>query len=128
MKKITIPLPSRERLGEGGQKKLALIARQLRNNSTDVEQLLWSQIRNRQIAGLKFRRQQRIDFYVVDFICYEKKVIVELDGGQHAISHEKDLSRDKYLKSQGFRILRFWNNEVLQNVEGVKGAIWQALT
>jgi very-short-patch-repair endonuclease len=84
---------------------------------TDAEFKLWCRISNKQL-GVKFRRQYPVDNYIVDFICLEKRLIVEVDGGQHAES-VNDKSRDEYLKSQGFRILRFWNNEVLSNTEGV---------
>ena len=71
------------------------------------------------MAGLKFRRQQPIDNYVVDFVCFEKRIIMEVDGGQHSSERNKDFERDDYLIRNGFKILRFWNNEVLQNMEGV---------
>jgi len=68
---------------------------------------------------VKFRRQQPIDNYVVDFVCFEKRIVIEVDGGQHAINRFKDIEREKYLIKNGFMILRFWNNEVLQNTDGV---------
>ena len=71
------------------------------------------------MEGFKFRRQQPIDCYIVDFVCFEKKIIVEIDGGQHAIQKENDTIRDAYLRQQGFRVLRFWNNDVMQNLNGV---------
>ena len=71
----------------------------------------------RQMEGFKFRRQQPIDKYIVDFVCFENRVIIEVDGGQH--SAEKDIERDSYLKRHGFKVLRFWNNEVLTNISGV---------
>jgi very-short-patch-repair endonuclease len=72
----------------------------------------------KQMGGLKFRRQQPIDHYIVDFVCFENRLIIEIDGGQHA-ENEKDLERDKYLAENGFKVLRFWNNEVFTNIEGV---------
>ena len=72
----------------------------------------------KQMEGLKFRRQQPIDNYIVDFVCLEKRIVIEIDGGQHA-AQEKDVFRDEYLRQQGFNVLRFWNNEVLQNINGV---------
>ncbi len=99
--------------------KTTTIARTLRRNSTDAENLLWRQLRRKGLSGLKFRRQQPIDSYIVDLICFEKRIIIEIDGGQHALEREKDAERDNYLKRNGFKILRFWNNEVLQNMEGV---------
>ena len=71
------------------------------------------------MGGFKFRRQQPIGNYIVDFVCFENRIVIEVDGGQHAIEKEKDSERTKWLESQGFKILRFWNNEVLMNIEGV---------
>ncbi|MDB5478414.1 MAG: very-short-patch-repair endonuclease [Alphaproteobacteria bacterium] len=88
----------------------------LRRNLTEAEKLLWHHLRGKNIAH-KFRRQEPIDRYIADFVCFEKRLIVELDGGQHTV--EKDAERTQYLESQGFMILRFWNHDVLQNVEGV---------
>jgi very-short-patch-repair endonuclease len=107
------------------RKKLIPIARRFRKKMTDAEFKLWEYLRNKQL-GVKFRRQCPIDNYVVDFLCFEKRLIVEVDGGQHA-ELAKDKSRDKYLKSQGFKVLRFWNNDVLSNTEGVIERIIQVL-
>jgi len=71
------------------------------------------------MEGFKFRRQQPIDNYIVDFICLENRVVIEVDGGQHAVEKEKDRERDNYLQRHGFKVLRFWNNDVLQNIKGV---------
>jgi len=71
------------------------------------------------MEGFKFRRQQPIDSYIVDFVCLGNRIIIELDGGQHATQKEEDIERDTYLRQHGFSILRFWNNEVLQNINGV---------
>ncbi len=98
--------------------KLNKLARELRNNTTDAERLLWKYLRARQLEGLKFRRQEPIGDYIVDFICYEKSIIIEVDGGQH-FEEIKDQERDKHLMSKGFKVKRFWNNEVLTNIEGV---------
>lgn len=103
-------------------------AKELRNNPTEAERILWQHLRLRQFGGYKFRRQQPLGNYIVDFVCLGKRLVVEVDGGQHNSQHSYDEQRDAWLEQQGFRVLRFWNNEVLQNVEGVKGAIWQALT
>jgi len=73
----------------------------------------------KQMEGLKFRRQQPIDSYIVDFVCFEKRIIIEVDGGQHAVEKNKDQERDSYLRQFGFKVLRFWNNDVLQNTSGV---------
>ena len=103
-------------------------ARRLRSNLTDAESYLWRHLRFRQIAGHKFRRQRPIGPYIVDFVCLEKKVVIEVDGGQHAQTQTLDDTRDKWLRSQGYVVLRFWNNEVLREVEAIKEAILRALT
>ncbi|WP_398474952.1 endonuclease domain-containing protein [Tardiphaga sp.] len=103
-----------------------LKSRELRANSTDTETKLWNALRNRQIAGFKFVRQEPIGHYICDFVCPEKMVVVEADGGQHL--HSKcDEARDRYLREQGYRVLRFWNNDVLSNIEGVAMTIEAAL-
>src|SRR5881275_1085054 len=102
-------------------------ARQLRRNLTEAEQTLWRHLRLRQLDGCKFRRQQPIGPYIVDFICFETRLIVELDGGQHNSQTTSDAERSAWLKTQGFRVLRFWNHEVLQNIEAVKESIREAL-
>jgi very-short-patch-repair endonuclease len=94
-------------------------ARELRRNLSDAEQHLWDSLRRRQMAGCKFRRQTPIGLYIVDFICYEERLIVEVDGGQHAEQVAYDRKRDAWLKQQGYTVLRFWNNEVLENAQGV---------
>ena len=99
------------------------LARDLRTNQTDAEQLLWRHLRNRLFMGTKFRRQQVIGPYIVDFVCFEQRLIVELDGGQHAENVECDTRRTVLLESQGFRVMRFWNNEALSNIEGMLEAI-----
>ena len=71
------------------------------------------------MEGFKFRRQEPIDNYIVDFVCFENRLIIEVDGGQHAAEKEKDIERDNYLMRNGFKVLRFWNNEVFTNIEGV---------
>jgi len=98
------------------------IARKLRINSTDTEKYLWKYLRERQLEGIKFRRQHPIGKYIVDFINLEKKIIIELDGGQH-LDNKKDKLRDRWLKEQGYKVLRFWDNEVLINIEGVMESI-----
>ena len=99
------------------QKKITKLARGLRKSHTDTELLLWKYLRTRQMEGVKFRRQQPIGKYVVDFVSFEKRVVIEVDGGQH--SEEVDKERDQWLNNEGFKVLRFWNNEVLKNTEGV---------
>ena len=109
---------------------LISFAKKLRNNLTDAEKRLWYFLRTKQVSGLKFRRQAPIGPYIVDFVCFPKKLVIELDGGQHAeIWHkEKDAKRDAWLASQGFTVLRFWDNEVLQNMEGVGEKIIKTLS
>ncbi len=94
-------------------------ARRLRRNSTDAERKLWSQLRNSQLDGYKFRRQQPIGFYIADFVCEQAGLIVELDGGQHAETIEADARRTAYLNQRGYRVRRFWNIDVMTNMEGV---------
>ena len=102
-------------------------ARALRARPTDAERKLWEVLRNQQLAGHKFRRQAPIGRYIADFVCFERKLVVEVDGGQHAIDTEKDAARTAWLKFQGFCVLRFWNNDVLGNTEGVVQTICKAL-
>jgi very-short-patch-repair endonuclease len=99
--------------------KLTKYAKRLRRNSTQAEALLWSRIRGRQIEGIKFRRQQPIEYFIVDFISFEKRIVVELDGGQHAIDKGKDSKRDRLLTENGFTVFRFWDNQVFENLDGV---------
>ena len=102
-------------------------ARELRKNPTDAERLLWMYLRYRQINVHKFRRQRPIGQYVVDFVCLEKALVIELDGGQHSQQVVYDSQRSRWLEAQGFRVLRFWNNQVLEEIETVKAAILEAL-
>ena len=102
-------------------------AKALRQNQTNAEGLLWHYLRNKQLDGHKFRRQQPIGPYIVDFACLPRKLIVELDGGQHAKQKAYDKKRDTFLKDKGYRILRFWNNEVFENCFGVLESIYNAL-
>ena len=101
--------------------------RQLRQTQTKAEQKLWQKLRNRQLDNAKFRRQHPIKPYVVDFFCQEAKLIVEIDGGHHAEQINQDQERTKFLESKGYKILRFWNNEVLNNIEGVLQTISENL-
>lgn len=102
-------------------------ARQLRKNPTDAERLLWQKLRFWQVDGRKFRRQQPLGGYIVDFVCLEGRLIVELDGGQHADRNAYDKKRDDWLRNQGFVILRFWNHDVLNNIDGVMEQILDSL-
>ncbi len=99
--------------------KFVAIAKNLRKNPTDAENLLWSRLKARQIEGFKFRRQEPVGNYIADFVCFEKLIIVEVDGGQHAFKDSNDSKRDGWFRSQGFKVLRFWNNDVFGNIEGV---------
>ena len=92
-------------------------AARLRRAQTDVEQRFWLAVRDRRLAGAKFRRQATIGAYVVDFVCIEAMLVVELDGGQH--DEAADAVRTRFLEAQGYRVLRFWNNEILENMDGV---------
>lgn len=94
---------------------------------TDTERCLWSRLRRRQINGYKFRRQFPLGRYVADFVCLEARLIIEVDGGQHAKQTDEDKLRDKWLVSQDFRVLRFWNNDVLHETDAVMEAIMRAL-
>ena len=102
-------------------------ARTLRKPQTDAEALLWYYIRDKQLDGYKFRRQQPIGPYIVDFACLSKKILIELDGGHHAGQREQDEARDRFLRNEGYRVLRFWNNEVFENCSGVLEAIRAAV-
>ena len=97
--------------------------RELRRRATKLEQLLWWALRNRRQDGLKFRRQHSIGPFIVDFVCLEKKLVVELDGDYHDYVVEKDERRQRYLEAQGFRVIRFLNEEVLDDLEAVALAI-----
>jgi len=102
----------------GQNEKSIRLARRLRIDQTDAETVLWNRIRNRRIDGNKFVRQEPIIGYICDFVCREKRLIVEVDGGQHNES-AADAIRDERLREKGYKILRFWNNDVLGNIEGV---------
>ncbi|MBV9627670.1 MAG: endonuclease domain-containing protein [Xanthobacteraceae bacterium] len=101
-------------------------ARELRRNSTRAELRLWQKLRSRGVDGHKFVRQEPIGPYVADFVCRKARLIIELDGGQHADS-TRDAIRDRWLVDRGYRILRFWNNDVFTNIEGVWLTIAAAL-
>jgi len=102
-------------------------ARQLRQQGTDAETLMWYLVRDRRLGGFKFRRQHPLPPYVADYYCHEAKLCVELDGGQHADQKEYDARRDADFRDRGIRTLRFWNNQVLTETENVLAALWEAL-
>jgi very-short-patch-repair endonuclease len=99
----------------------------LRQKATDAEQRLWRRLRNRQVCGAKFRRQHPLPPYVVDFVCLEKRLVIEADGGQHLERQAHDEKRTAFLEAQGFRVMRFWNDEILTQTEDVLEAIFRAL-
>ncbi len=102
-------------------------ARTLRHVLTDAEVKLWHRLRNRQLANAKFRRQAPIGPYIADFFCADAKLIVEVDGSQHAESAH-DTKRDAFLQAQGYHVLRFWNGEIFDNLDGVLETLYLALT
>ena len=99
-------------------------ARVLRNALTDAEKLLWNSIRRCQIKGVKFKRQYLIGSYIVDFICHSHKLIIEVDGNQHMEQTEYDANRTEFLEARGYKVLRFWNNEIFLHLSGVLESIW----
>ena len=100
-------------------KQLRERSRDLRKNLTDAEQKLWQKLRKKQIHGNKFRRQFVLGNYIVDFICLDKRLIIEVDGGQHMDNAGYDSQRDEWLNKQNFKVLRFWNNQVLYEMDSV---------
>ncbi len=101
-------------------------ARALRANLTDAERALWQKIRGKQL-GAKFRRQAPVGPYIADFLSHEARLVIEVDGGQHGATEEYDVSRTAYIEEQGFKVLRFWNNEVLENMDGVLIRVMEVL-
>ena len=101
--------------------------RKLRALQTEAEKKIWSRLRNRQLAGFKFRRQYPIPPYIVDFVCLEARLILEIDGGQHALRQDADERRTAALESRGFQVVRFWNNEVLSTTDAVLDRVLQVL-
>ena len=102
-------------------------AREMRSQMTDAEALLWRLLRNRRIAGAKFRRQHPVGRYILDYYCVEKKLAIELDGRQHSDAADYDQRRDNWLDTQGIRVLRFWNNQMLAETVAVMEAIYFAV-
>jgi len=103
--------------------------RQLRQEQTEAERILWTRLKSKQLEGMKFRRQQPIGLYIVDFVSFDKRLVVEVDGGQHNEEdmRKRDNSRTMRLNKSGYQVLRFWDNEVLLNLDGVLEKIRQAL-
>ena len=120
--------------GEGGARRAAVggrgralaRAREMRKHPTEAERRLWSLLRNHRLATTKWKRQQQIGRYIVDFVCFEARLIVEADGSQH-IDNADDATRDAWLRAQGFRLLRFYNNDILAEPQSVLTAILTAL-
>jgi len=102
-------------------------ARTLRRNMTEAERRVWQILRSHRMTGYRFRRQVPIGRYIADFVCHEARLIVEIDGGQHDRSSPREAERSGFLQNQGYRILRFWNNEVLANIDGVHETIAEEL-
>jgi very-short-patch-repair endonuclease len=119
-RRITIP-------SKMGDYMLLEHSRNLRKNQTKAEGLVWKMLRAHRLNGFKFKRQQIIGPFIVDFVCLKKRLIIELDGGHHASQVLNDQSQQQWLESQGFRVLRFWNNQVLGELEAVLNTVLQAL-
>ena len=107
--------------------RLLANSRRLRKQMPPAENRLWQRLRNRQLGGYRFRRQQPIGQYILDFVCSEVKLVIEIDGGQHANQTAYDEARTQYLQNLGFSVMRFWNNEVLQQTDAVLTAILHKL-
>ena len=122
------PLPGTPGVRERARvRELRDRARRLRREQTDAERTLWRRLRARELAGVKFRRQYVIDSFIVDFCCPEHKLVVEVDGGQHAMSAKADERRTAFLAQRGYRVLRFWDHDVLTNGDAVLQQIMAAL-
>ena len=102
-------------------------ARTMRSNATEAEQYLWQHLRKAQLKGNKFRRQHVIGNYIADFVCIPQKLVIELDGSQHMENHQYDDKRTKWLMDEGYRVLRFWNNQIFNEMDGVLELIMKAL-
>ena len=109
------------------KERLLKFAKRMRHQPTNAETLIWTALRGARLQGFKFKRQQPIGPYIVDFVCFEHTLIIEIDGGQHGDETSKDHERSNWLQSQGFRILRFWNNEVIERKDDVLESIIRAL-
>jgi very-short-patch-repair endonuclease len=103
-------------------------AKTLRRNQTEAEKALWHRLRNRGLEGYKFRRQVPIGPYVADFVCMAARLIVEIDGGQHAEQVVYDQDRERFLRNEGYEVVRYWNNDVLSNLDGVLTTLTLTLT
>ena len=110
-----------------GEEKVLNNAKTLRTNQTEAEQRLWYHLRAHRFMDLKFKRQKPMGRYIVDFVCVERRLIIELDGGQHQSNQAYDAHRTTELNKRGYQVLRFWNNDVLQQSEAVTEMIFKAL-
>jgi len=120
-------LSRRERVRERESKNLLALARTLRSQSSDAENVLWRHLRARRLMGYKFRRQTVIEPYIVDFVCLEARLIIEADGGQHSDQEAYDARRTAWLEGMGYRVMRFWNHEVLGELQSMLEQIQVAL-
>ncbi len=102
-------------------------ARVLRQRMTDAEKLMWSRLRSRRLAGVKFKRQQPLFGYIVDFVAPDRKLVIEIDGGQHAEQNDQDAKRSRMIEESGYHVIRFWNHDVLGNIDGVLQTVIQEL-
>jgi very-short-patch-repair endonuclease len=119
-----IPSPGGGRLGRGALRDRA---RELRRNSTGAEKILWKHLRLKQLGGYRFRRQYPIGNYIVDFFCFEKSLVIEIDGGHHSEQGKYDQERTIWLKGRGYKVLRFWNNQIMQEMDAVLEVILKEL-
>ena len=109
------------------KERLIKFAKAMRHQPTNAEAIIWTALRGARLQGCKFKRQQPIGVYIVDFVCFEHTLIIEIDGGQHGDEVSKDQARSDWLQSQGFRVMRFWNNEVIERKDDVLESIIRAL-
>ncbi len=119
-----IPSPAGGRLGWGSLRDRA---RELRRNPTEAEKVLWHHLRLKQLDGYRFRRQHPIGTYIVDFSCFEKSLVIELDGGRHSEQAEYDNTRTSWLEANGCTVLRFWNSQIMNEIDAVLEAISKGL-
>jgi very-short-patch-repair endonuclease len=114
-------------MSDKGYARPAMRSRELRANATDAERKLWAQLSARKVAGVRFNTQFPIGPFICDFVSRSAKLVIEVDGGQHGWNAAADLARTRFIEAKGFVVLRFWNNEVLENIEGVVATIERAL-
>jgi len=112
---------------DNGYSRPTARSRELRRDATEAERKLWQHLRSRQLRGARFNRQFPVGQFICDFACRELRLVIELDGGQHASAADYDKRRTRFLEAQGYAVIRFWNNEVLDNTEGVLVRIGEAL-